>query len=169
MKQASLPLPLDLHVLGLSLAFILSQDQTLRCKYIFFIFFVPLNGSGTFVCHMTYALVSFLVLVVCCFQSVKDLASFRLPTSFRKGTAKIRRFFQSAKFFSKIFQTFSSPASASALPFGKRVQRYGKFYIPPNIFEVFFQKNGDRNSVTIVRCKETIGYLRILSSLIMAR
>ncbi len=26
------PLPLDLHVLGLSLAFILSQDQTLRCK-----------------------------------------------------------------------------------------------------------------------------------------
>ena len=30
-KQASL-LPLDLHVLGLPLAFILSQDQTLRCK-----------------------------------------------------------------------------------------------------------------------------------------
>ena len=27
-------LPLDLHVLGLSLAFILSQDQTLRCKII---------------------------------------------------------------------------------------------------------------------------------------
>jgi hypothetical protein len=25
-------LPLDLHVLGLSLAFILSQDQTLRCR-----------------------------------------------------------------------------------------------------------------------------------------
>ena len=30
-------LPLDLHVLGLSLAFILSQDQTLHC--IFFLFF----------------------------------------------------------------------------------------------------------------------------------
>ena len=28
---ATSPLPLDLHVLGLSLAFILSQDQTLRC------------------------------------------------------------------------------------------------------------------------------------------
>ena len=28
---ATVPLPLDLHVLGLSLAFILSQDQTLRC------------------------------------------------------------------------------------------------------------------------------------------
>ena len=29
---ATSALPLDLHVLGLSLAFILSQDQTLRCK-----------------------------------------------------------------------------------------------------------------------------------------
>ena len=29
------PLPLDLHVLSLSLAFILSQDQTLRCCYLF--------------------------------------------------------------------------------------------------------------------------------------
>ena len=28
---AAPPLPLDLHVLSLSLAFILSQDQTLRC------------------------------------------------------------------------------------------------------------------------------------------
>ena len=27
-------LPFDLHVLGLPLAFILSQDQTLRCKYV---------------------------------------------------------------------------------------------------------------------------------------
>ena len=28
-------LPLDLHVLGLSLAFILSQDQTLLCIFFF--------------------------------------------------------------------------------------------------------------------------------------
>ena len=33
------PLPLDLHVLGLSLAFILSQDQTLRCCLSLFYFF----------------------------------------------------------------------------------------------------------------------------------
>ena len=33
---ATLALPLDLHVLGLSLAFILSQDQTLRCIALFF-------------------------------------------------------------------------------------------------------------------------------------
>ena len=34
------PLPLDLHVLSLSLAFILSQDQTLRCCYLLFFFFL---------------------------------------------------------------------------------------------------------------------------------
>ena len=32
-------LPLDLHVLSLSLAFILSQDQTLPCQY-FLLYFV---------------------------------------------------------------------------------------------------------------------------------
>ena len=34
-------LPLDLHVLGLSLAFILSQDQTLRCMISFYFFTQP--------------------------------------------------------------------------------------------------------------------------------
>jgi hypothetical protein len=33
-------MPLDLHVLGLSLAFILSQDQTLRCIYISYFYFL---------------------------------------------------------------------------------------------------------------------------------
>ena len=36
---ATPPLPLDLHVLSLSLAFILSQDQTLRCCLSFFLLF----------------------------------------------------------------------------------------------------------------------------------
>ena len=36
---ATSSLPLDLHVLGLSLAFILSQDQTLRCMISFYFFF----------------------------------------------------------------------------------------------------------------------------------
>ena len=35
-KYCYLVLPLDLHVLGLPLAFILSQDQTLRCIKLFF-------------------------------------------------------------------------------------------------------------------------------------
>ena len=44
-SKLSDPLPLDLHVLSLPLAFILSQDQTLRCLYIFlkdlFSFYLP--------------------------------------------------------------------------------------------------------------------------------
>ena len=32
-------MPLDLHVLSLPLAFILSQDQTLRCYILFILFF----------------------------------------------------------------------------------------------------------------------------------
>ena len=41
-------MPLDLHVLGLSLAFILSQDQTLRCFYInFSVFFLFYNRLVT--------------------------------------------------------------------------------------------------------------------------
>ena len=39
-SKLTAPLPLDLHVLSLSLAFILSQDQTLRCYILFFIFLV---------------------------------------------------------------------------------------------------------------------------------
>ena len=38
-RIATLTLPLDLHVLSLSLAFILSQDQTLRCCISYFYFF----------------------------------------------------------------------------------------------------------------------------------
>ena len=38
-RIAAPPMPLDLHVLGLSLAFILSQDQTLRCCYFILYFF----------------------------------------------------------------------------------------------------------------------------------
>ena len=40
-KQALFMLPLDLHVLSLSLAFILSQDQTLHCTLFLFYSFVP--------------------------------------------------------------------------------------------------------------------------------
>ena len=39
-------LPLDLHVLSLSLAFILSQDQTLRCVYLVCLFFSEEKGTS---------------------------------------------------------------------------------------------------------------------------
>ena len=45
---AEAPLPLDLHVLGLSLAFILSQDQTLRCMTLLLFLFqgLPRHRGG---------------------------------------------------------------------------------------------------------------------------
>ena len=43
------PLPLDLHVLGLSLAFILSQDQTLRCMYFVFVFSIAFTTAARLV------------------------------------------------------------------------------------------------------------------------
>ena len=39
-------LPLDLHVLGLSLAFILSQDQTLHCMCLFCSFYIVLARAS---------------------------------------------------------------------------------------------------------------------------
>ena len=45
--EASPALPLDLHVLSLPLAFILSQDQTLRC-YILYIFFASVCPASRF-------------------------------------------------------------------------------------------------------------------------
>ena len=42
-KYCYLVLPLDLHVLSLPLAFILSQDQTLHCKNLFFKLFTKNN------------------------------------------------------------------------------------------------------------------------------
>ena len=44
-SKLSSPLPLDLHVLSLSLAFILSQDQTLRCLSIILLFLLLRKGA----------------------------------------------------------------------------------------------------------------------------
>ena len=44
-RIATIPLPRNLHVLSLSLAFILSQDQTLRCCIFFSSFFLSCNGN----------------------------------------------------------------------------------------------------------------------------
>ena len=44
-KYCYLPLPLDLHVLSLPLAFILSQDQTLHCIMLYISKSVPLDSQ----------------------------------------------------------------------------------------------------------------------------
>ena len=59
-------LPLDLHVLSLPLAFILSQDQTLLCIYTLSLKFDPDNFI--LLKKRINALISFSVLVVLIFQ-----------------------------------------------------------------------------------------------------
>ena len=53
MKQASSPMPLDLHVLGLQLAFILSQDQTLHCKISYYLIFCLITTPNIFTFSLT--------------------------------------------------------------------------------------------------------------------
>ena len=69
---ATSALPLDLHVLGLSLAFILSQDQTLRC--ISNVSFLYLQSDSR------PKLTSFFLLYYTCFFSVLSM-NFILPPS----------------------------------------------------------------------------------------
>ncbi len=65
---ATSSLPLDLHVLGLSLAFILSQDQTLRCIFFFF-FIIP---SKRYLTELTSFSLIFLY-YTCFFNSFNEL------------------------------------------------------------------------------------------------
>ena len=53
---ATSSLPLDLHVLGLSLAFILSQDQTLRCIFfiLYYTFEAPPDRIDFFLSYFLY-------------------------------------------------------------------------------------------------------------------
>ena len=106
-------LPLDLHVLSLSLAFILSQDQTLHCTFIFFIrlslnssfivvkFFLSFKLSRFFLrstIEVNFIVLAYrknltvvfyylvLILHFCCFQSFKELVSVFVETDCKVTT-----------------------------------------------------------------------------------
>ncbi len=88
-------LPLDLHVLSLPLAFILSQDQTLHCKNCLFL---PFDSSSClthiFICMPTHA-ISF-------FSSVSNNCRFFSTAVFSaKADAKIQPFSKLQKYFFK--------------------------------------------------------------------
>ena len=98
-------LPLDLHVLSLSLAFILSQDQTLRCSLSCLFFFLFEKASDLWririaALEIDLRLKSFdscscTTLFVYC-KSFKVLGLRREP----KATAKLRTIFELTKFYS---------------------------------------------------------------------
>ena len=158
------PLPLDLHVLSLSLAFILSQDQTLRCWYIFFkisfcwclprrqdgilIFIKDVNLSDSVIDEACRAcalrlLYYFISLVYCNRFSVLGFrlraAAAAVPFFCRKGSAKLRKVSETAKFSAKFFSRRSRSRRRGCagglrgkLPSRKRVQSYAFAAFPPN-------------------------------------
>ena len=90
-------LPLDLHVLSLPLAFILSQDQTLHCKNCSFTFLTRLRVShiSLYVCRHTLSLSSHPFQI--------SLAFFSTAVFSAKADAKIQPFSNTPKYFFKKF------------------------------------------------------------------
>ena len=111
-------LPFDLHVLGLPLAFILSQDQTLRCSIVVLKFYsvsrVPPRCSLGVPSKRFLASRRFPVALVLCWpQTFKELSApgspLFNPLSPSESGCKSTTFFLSDKhFFAKFFKKFIS-------------------------------------------------------------
>ena len=99
-------LPLDLHVLSLSLAFILSQDQTLRCLNCFIILapesVIVVQSHTSLTVSIRKISSPILVLLVELCKSLKELLSL----SFLDCGCKGKDFFLTTKFFRRKFEKF---------------------------------------------------------------
>ena len=145
-------LPLDLHVLGLSLAFILSQDQTLRCIILFFFFysiedFFYLSPS----CKRAARDSPVLTLTFYSSRTTLSIISSRfysLPSpglssrSIGKAGAKIEAFLFPSKYFCYFFSSFF--CTFFLLPYSQCLRRKNffcpsrLFFPPPSLFSSFF-------------------------------
>ena len=110
-------LPLDLHVLSLSLAFILSQDQTLHCN---------ISIALVYPARMIYiALIGFYYILL----TVPD------PYSRRNHILYYIFLVQSLK------DLFTLPQNKTRFYSRKRLQRYCLFRYKQNFSQTFLQKN----------------------------
>ena len=90
-------LPLDLHVLSLSLAFILSQDQTLRCSNCFMsLLKIPLFPGSSI-------LLTVFILNTCTTVVYVNFSKNSFQPFLSKRGAKVRIFIFIFQFFSKVF------------------------------------------------------------------
>ena len=114
-------LPLDLHVLSLSLAFILSQDQTLRCLSCSFIFSLSFRQPDQQPRIVPASALFFLLTEgfrplpsSCLFIASFQCSLFSALFPFRKAVTKVLPLFLTAKFFANFFFKFlfQNPASA---------------------------------------------------------
>ena len=109
------PLPLDLHVLGLPLAFILSQDQTLHCKNCLLL---PFDSSSCLRTRATPDASDTRYLIFPIRFNVLALPLQGRPlrcVSLSKAGAKIRPFSKPPKFFFAFFPNFSSHRCPTAV------------------------------------------------------
>ena len=93
-------LPLDLHVLSLSLAFILSQDQTLRCSNCFMsLLKIPLFPGSSI-------LLTVFILNTCTTVVYVNFSKNSSQPFLSKRGAKVRIFIFIFQIFSKVFSIF---------------------------------------------------------------
>ena len=115
LHPAAPPLPLDLHVLGLPLAFILSQDQTLHCKNCLLL---PFDSSSCLRTRATPDASDTRYLIFPIRFNVLALPLQGRPlrcVSLSKAGAKIRPFSKPPKFFFAFFPNFSSHRCPTAV------------------------------------------------------
>ena len=151
-------LPLDLHVLSLSLAFILSQDQTLRCLSCSFIFSLSFRqpdqqprivpASALF-----FSLDGGLPPSSFVLSLYRIISMFSAPFPFRKAVTKVLPLFLTAKFFANFFSSFffrtprprrsdalrhHAKASRPPVCFAFAVAKVLPFPFPAKLFSIFF-------------------------------
>ena len=94
------PLPLDLHVLSLSLAFILSQDQTLRCSNCFMsLLKIPLF-------FQVQVFLTVFILNTCTTVVYVNFSKNSFQSFLAKRGAKVRIFIFIFQIFSKVFSIY---------------------------------------------------------------
>jgi hypothetical protein len=117
-KYCYLVLPLDLHVLSLPLAFILSQDQTLHCKNYSICTYEDRSGCSHFKILTSNSREIALSRLVCYFILFKEL--FSAPGLHHED----RLFFQSFIFF------WDDKVNTSSLPIQNFIPIFYGFFVP---------------------------------------
>ena len=126
-------LPLDLHVLSLSLAFILSQDQTLRCSNCFMsLLKIPLFPGSSI-------LLTVFILNTCTTVVYVNFSKNSSQSFLSKRGAKVRIFIFIFQIFSKVFSIYffgSSFGTTSGHSLGSSnlIPRFLSFQVPQPLF-----------------------------------
>ena len=140
-------LPLDLHVLSLPLAFILSQDQTLRCIVSFSSFSLLAQRGAPYPGRLTDCLTEGSALSsIPVSSNAFPVAFFQCALPPRTGTdCKLKPFSRNLQAPDRLFSTrggFFPPDPRRRTPLRRlRLQRYELQSFPSKFFKHFFREN----------------------------